>query len=41
MNVDSFVFEREIRGVAGMRVTLSAKGTQFIGKDELQYNEQL
>lgn len=39
MTVDSFVFDREIRGVAGMRATLSAKGTQFIGKDELQYNE--
>ena len=41
MQLDSFVFEREIRGVAGMRVTLSAKGTEFIGKDELNSNEQL
>lgn len=41
MTVDSFVFDREIRGVAGMRASLSAKGTQYIGKDELQYNEQL
>ncbi len=41
MDVDSYVFEREIKGVAGMRASLSAKGTQFIGKDELQYNEQL
>lgn len=40
-DVDSYVFEREIRGVAGMRATLFAKGTQYIGKDELQYNEQL
>lgn len=34
--VESFVFERTIKGINGMRVTLKAQGTEFIGKDEIE-----
>lgn len=34
--VESFAFAKTIKGVAGMRVSLEAKGTEFIGKDELE-----
>ena len=34
--VESFVFERTIKGINGMRVTLKAQGTEFIGKDEIK-----
>lgn len=33
--IESFVFERTIKGINGMRVTLKAQGTEFIGKDEM------
>lgn len=34
--VESFVFERTIKGINGMRVTLKAQGTEFLGKDEIE-----
>ena len=34
--IESFVFERTIKGINGMRVTLKAQGTEFIGKDEIE-----
>lgn len=34
--IESFVFERTIKGINGMRVTLKAQGTEFIGKDEFE-----
>lgn len=34
--VESFVFERTIKGINGMRVTLKTKGTEFLGKDEIE-----
>lgn len=34
--VESFVFERTIKGINGMHVTLKAQGTEFIGKDEIE-----
>lgn len=34
--VESFVFERTIKGINGMRVALKAQGTEFIGKDEIE-----
>lgn len=34
--VESFVFERTIKGINGMRVTLKSQGTEFIGKDEIE-----
>lgn len=34
--IESFVFERTIKGINGMRVTLRAQGTEFIGKDEIE-----
>lgn len=33
--VESFVFERTIKGINSMRISLSAKGTEFLGKDEI------
>lgn len=37
--IESFVFERIIKGINGMRVTLKAQGTEFIGKDEIEEDE--
>lgn len=34
--IESFVFERTIKGINGMRVILKAQGTEFIGKDEIE-----
>lgn len=33
--VESFIFERTIKGINGMRVTLKSQGTEFLGKDEI------
>lgn len=37
--VESFVFERTIKGINGMRVSLKANGTEFIGKDEIEEDD--
>lgn len=34
--VESFVFKRKIKGINGMRVTIEAKGVEFLGKDEIE-----
>lgn len=34
--IESFVLERTIKGINGMRVILKARGTEFIGKDEIE-----
>lgn len=33
--VDSFVFERTLKGTNGMRVSITANGTEYLGKDEI------
>lgn len=40
MPVESFVFARKISGVSPMRVTVSANGTEYIGKDEMRYENE-
>lgn len=39
MTVQSFVLERQIKGVANMKVILEAGGNEYIGKDELTYEQ--
>ncbi len=34
--VESFVFARTIKGINGLRVSLKAQGTEFLGKDEFE-----
>ena len=34
--VESFIFERTIKGINGMRVTLKTKGIDFLGKDDIE-----
>lgn len=33
--VDSFIFERTIKGTNGMRVNITTEGTEYLGKDEM------
>nr|DAX10517.1 MAG TPA: hypothetical protein [Bacteriophage sp.] len=33
--IDSFVFERTLKGTNGMRVSITANGTEYLGKDEI------
>lgn len=33
--VDSFIFERTLKGTNGMRVNIAAQGTEYLGKDEM------
>ena len=34
--VESFIFERTIKGINGMRVKLKTKGIEFLGKDDIE-----
>ncbi len=38
--VDSFVFERTLKGTNGMRVGITANGTEYLGKDEINELQQ-
>ena len=38
--VDSFVFERTLKGTNGMRVCITANGTEYLGKDEINELQQ-
>jgi hypothetical protein len=33
--MESFVFSRKLKGINGMKVSLEAKGNEFLGKDEI------
>lgn len=33
--IESFVFERTIKGINGMKINLKSQGTEFLGKDEI------
>ena len=37
--VESFVFSRTLKGINGMRSTVKADGTEYLGKDEMKTNE--
>lgn len=34
--IESFVFERTIKGINGMKINLKSKGTEFLGKDVIE-----
>lgn len=38
--VDSFILERTLKGTNGMRVRLTAEGTEYLGKDEINELQQ-
>ena len=39
--VDSFILSRTIRGINGMRVIIEAKGTEYIGNEEVAQDESV